>query len=110
MVAGTGRFDTPAMDLLGARAFTKTGAEGVVLRGAARRSASASRSRRTTAPRARREVMIAALIDRFLTLEGAQRAALQRFVAPVLTNWRGAEVGAMRPAGPLASIQSDEGV
>ncbi len=29
MVAGTGRFDTTAMEALGARAFTKTGAEAV---------------------------------------------------------------------------------
>ena len=29
MVAGAGRFDTEVMKLLGARAFTKTGAEGV---------------------------------------------------------------------------------
>ena len=32
MVAGTGRFDTDVMEALGARAFTKTGAEGVFLR------------------------------------------------------------------------------
>ena len=109
MVAGSGRFDTSAMELLGARAFTKIGAEGVACAALPEVGLGLAVKADDGAARAR-EVMIAALIDRFLTLEGAQRAALQRFVAPVLTNWRGAEVGAMRPAGPLASIQSDDGV
>lgn len=53
MVSGEGRFDTEVMRLFGSRVFVKTGAEGSIAP-LCRSSASAWRSRPTTARRARR--------------------------------------------------------
>jgi L-asparaginase II len=47
-------------------------------------------------------VMIAALIQRFGGFDEEGSARLMRFVSPRLSNWNGAEVGLLRPAGPLA--------
>ena len=46
--------------------------------------------------------MIAALIRRFGVSTSEIEARLMRFVSPRLFNWNGAEVGLLRPAGPLA--------
>ena len=48
------------------------------------------------------EVMLATLARRFLPLGGEEAAALDDMVTPTLRNWRGTEVGRLRPAGPLA--------
>jgi hypothetical protein len=45
--------------------------------------------------------MIAALIAKFLPMSDAERAGFARFVAPRLLNWRGLDVGSLRPAGPI---------
>ncbi|HXT07799.1 MAG TPA: asparaginase [Roseiarcus sp.] len=97
LVAGTGRFDTRAMHLLGGAAITKTGAEGVFCAALPQLGLGLAVKADDGAGRAA-EVMIAALISRFIeTPEGF--AALTR---PKLANWRGAEVGEIRPAGLLA--------
>ena len=96
-VAGTGRFDTRAMTLLGGRVVTKTGAEGVFCAALPELGLGLAVKADDGATRAA-EVMIAALIARFVaTPEGFARLA-----RPRLTNWRGAEVGEIRAAGPLA--------
>jgi hypothetical protein len=46
--------------------------------------------------------MIATLICRFGGFDEETEARLSRFVSPRLLNWNGAEVGLLRPAGPLA--------
>jgi hypothetical protein len=46
--------------------------------------------------------MIAALVQRFGGFDDETSARLDRFVSPRLSNWNGAEVGHLRPAGPLA--------
>jgi hypothetical protein len=46
--------------------------------------------------------MIAALIPRFGRFNDETASRLQPFVAPRILNWNGAEVGGLRPAGPLA--------
>ena len=48
------------------------------------------------------QVMIAALIRRFGGFDEETEARLMRFISPRLLNWNGAEVGLLRPAGPLA--------
>lgn len=101
LVAGTGRFDTEVMKLLGARAFTKTGAEGVFIAALPELGLGLAVKADDGAGRAA-EVMIAALIARFLPMAEGERADFARFVAPILKNWRGTEVGALRPAGALA--------
>jgi L-asparaginase II len=42
------------------------------------------------------QVVVAALIARFLPLSETERAALDRFLRPTLSNWNGFEVGALR--------------
>jgi L-asparaginase II len=96
-VAGTGRFDTEVMSLLGARAFTKTGAEGVFCAALPEQGLGLAVKADDGAGRAA-EVMIAALIAKFLPMSGAERARFAAFQEPKLTNWRGIEVGGLRLA------------
>jgi L-asparaginase II len=95
-VAGTGRFDTRAMELLGGSAITKTGAEGVFCAAIPQQGLGVAIKIDDGATRAA-EVAVAALLARFLeTPPGFD--ALRR---PVLTNWRGVNVGSLAPAGAL---------
>ncbi|MDE3175067.1 MAG: asparaginase [Pseudomonadota bacterium] len=94
-VAGTGRFDTEAMRLLGGRAITKTGAEGVFCAAIPEQGLGLAVKADDGAGRAA-EVMIAALLARFLD-PPQQFAPLAR---PTLVNWNGVEVGEVRPAKP----------
>ena len=100
-VAGKGRFDTEVMSLLGAAAFTKGGAEGVFCAALPEAGLGLAVKADDGAGRAA-QVMIAALIRRFGGFDDETAARLQPFVAPRLLNWNGAEVGRLRPAGPLA--------
>ncbi len=100
-VAGAGRFDTEAMTILGARAFTKTGAEGAYCAALPERGLGIAVKADDGAGRAA-QAMIAALILRFGGFDEALRETLVRIGAPRLVNWRGVEVGAIRPAGPLS--------
>ena len=99
-VAGTGRFDTDVMSLLGARAFTKTGAEGVFCAALPEQGLGLAVKADDGAGRAA-EVMIASLIAKFLPMSEAERAKFAAFEAPRLTNWRGIEVGGLRAARAL---------
>ena len=94
---GTGRFDTEVMTLLGARAFTKTGAEGAFCAALPELGLGLAVKADDGAGRAA-QVMIAALLRRF----GGFGEPLDRFVAPEFVNWNGIAVGALRPAWPLA--------
>jgi L-asparaginase II len=48
------------------------------------------------------QIMIGALIARFGGLDDEALVRLTPLVSPRLLNWNGAEVGLLRPAGPLA--------
>jgi L-asparaginase II len=100
-VAGRGRFDTEVMTLLGARALTKSGAEGVFCAALPEAGLGLAVKADDGAGRAA-QVMMAALIRRFGGFDDATTRRLARFVSPRLTNWNGVEVGLLRPAGPLA--------
>ena len=100
-VAGRGRFDTEVMSLLGASAFTKSGAEGVFCAALPETGLGLAVKADDGAGRAA-QVMIATLIRRFGGFDEGTIARLARFVSPRLSNWNGAEVGRLRPAGPLA--------
>jgi L-asparaginase II len=100
-VAGRGRFDTEVMSLLGARVFSKSGAEGVFCAGLPESGLGLAVKADDGAGRAA-QVMIAVLIRRFGGLDDATRARFMRFASPRLLNWNGAKVGLLRPAGPLA--------
>jgi len=100
-VAGKGRFDTEVMSLLGARAFTKSGAEGVFCAALPEAGLGVAVKADDGAGRAA-QVMAAALIRRFGGFDDETAARLEPFVSPRIMNWNGAEVGRLRPAGPLA--------
>ena len=100
-VAGRGRFDTEVMSLTGARAFLKSGAEGVVCAALPEAGLGLAVKADDGAGRAA-QVMIAALIRRFGGFDAETTERLAPFVSPRLLNWNGAEVGFLRPAGPLA--------
>jgi L-asparaginase II len=99
-VAGQGRFDTDIMTILGARAFTKGGAEGVFCAALPEAGLGLAVKADDGAGRAA-QVMIAALIVRFGGLDGETLARLAPLLTPPIFNWNGAVVGLVRPAGPL---------
>lgn len=94
-VAGTGRFCTEIMRLLGARVFVKTGAEGVYCGALPEQGLGIAIKCDDGGGRAA-EAIMAATIARFLPLSPAERAALANFDDPKLRNWNGFEVGAVR--------------
>jgi L-asparaginase II len=100
MVAGTGRFDTRLMGLLGAAVFSKTGAEGVYCAALPGQGLGIALKCDDGQGRAA-EVMLAATVQRFLPVAGADAEGLQALAAPVLKNWNGIEVGRLRAAGNL---------
>ena len=101
IVAGAGRFDTEAMTILGARAFTKTGAEGAYCAALPELGLGLAVKADDGGGRAA-QVMIAALLQRFGAFDEALNDRLAPLVAPRLRNWSAIAVGALRPAGPLA--------
>ncbi len=94
-VAGTGRFCTKAMEQFGARVLVKTGAEGVFCGALPAQGLGIAVKCDDGGGRAA-EVMMAAVIVRLMPIGCADRAALDRFVHPVLRNWNGIEVGRLR--------------
>lgn len=102
MVAGEGRFDTVLMRALGARAFVKVGAEGVYCAALPELGLGVSLKCADGAARGA-EVMVAALIRRFLKPDSEAGAVLDRLAEPDLVNWNGIRVGALRPAEAFLS-------
>jgi len=94
-VAGTGRFCTDIMRLLGTRAFVKTGAEGVYCGALPEQGLGIAIKCDDGGGRAA-EAIMATIIARLLPLESADRTALARFAQPILRNWNGFEVGVLR--------------
>ena len=94
-VAGTGRFCTEIMQLLGSRVVVKTGAEGVFCGALPEQGLGIAIKCDDGAGRAA-EAIMAALIARYLPLDDQERAALARFARPTLRNWNGIEVGVLR--------------
>ena len=101
MVAGTGRFDTAVATALGERAFVKVGAEGVYCAALPELGIGVALKADDGGTRAA-EVAMAALLLRLLPLDGADRPAVAPLARPVLRNWNGLEVGALRPTPALA--------
>jgi L-asparaginase II len=99
-VAGTGRFCTETMQIFGARVFVKTGAEGVYGGALPEQGLGIAVKCDDGAGRAAQAIM-AALIARFLPMSDGERLALAPFMQPVLHNWNGFEVGAVRVTDAL---------
>jgi len=100
MVAGTGRFDTRLMGILGERAFVKTGAEGVYCAALPSVGYGIAVKMDDGAGRAA-EIVMAALILRLLPLSDEDRVPVEAMARPLLRNWNGIVVGEARAAGPL---------
>jgi len=100
MVAGSKRFDTELMEVLGERAFVKTGAEGVYCAALPEVGLGVAIKCDDGAGRAAEAVM-AAMIRRFLSLSDVEAETVGRLGAPVIENWNGIEVGRIRPVAGL---------
>jgi L-asparaginase II len=96
-VAGTGRFATVAIEQLRERAFLKGGAEGVFCAALPDQGLGIALKCDDGAGRAAEAVM-AALLMRLMKLGAAERAVLDRFARPAISNWNGIEVGRLRPS------------
>jgi L-asparaginase II len=94
-VAGTERFCTQIMQLFGGRVFVKTGAEGVYCAALPQQGLGIAIKCDDGAAQAA-QAIVAAMIARFLPLDAAEQAALRPFIEPILRNWNGFEVGAIR--------------
>jgi L-asparaginase II len=101
MVAGTNRFDTKVIAALGARVFVKGGAEGVHCGTIPELGLGFAVKCDDGAGRAA-DVVTAALIARLLPNNGGVDPVVAELANPVLRNWNGIAVGALRPAGALA--------
>jgi L-asparaginase II len=101
-VAGTGRFCTDIMGHFGARVFVKTGAEGVFC-GALPELGYGIAVKCDDGQGRAGEAVMAAVIERLLRLDERDRAFLERFVRPVLRNWKGTVVGGIRPSDALVA-------
>jgi L-asparaginase II len=94
-VAGTERFCTQIMQLFGSRVFVKTGAEGVYCAALPQQGLGIAIKCDDGAARAAQAIM-AAMIARFLPLDAAEHAVFRPFREPILRNWNGFEVGAIK--------------
>jgi L-asparaginase II len=95
------------MQRFGARVFVKTGAEGVYCGALPEQGLGIAIKCDDGGGRAA-EVVMAAMIARFLPLDPAERAALEPFVRPAMRNWNGIAVGGLRPADVISSSSPAE--
>jgi L-asparaginase II len=102
MIAGTGRFDTEALELFGRRLFLKSGAEGVYC--AAFPDLGFGLALKCDDGNGRAsETLMAAAIEAFLPLSVAERAAFAGRLAPSVSTRAGVRVGEVRPVDGLAA-------
>ena len=95
--AGTGRFDTDVMGVLGKRVFTKSGAEGMFCAALPEHGLGIAIKCDDGGGRAA-EVAMAATLAKLLPDD---RATLEPFVRPTLRNWNGIVVGQLRPTDAI---------
>ena len=98
MVAGEGRFDTRAMALLGARAFVKTGAEGVYCAAFPEAGLGVAIKCDDGATRASVALM-ASMVRRFVPMSPTEEAQFAALADGRLVNWNGIEVGEVSVSG-----------
>jgi L-asparaginase II len=106
LLAGPGQFDTRLMQMFPGAVFSKMGAEGVHVLALPEQGLGIAIKCGDGATRAA-EVAAAALLARYLPRHRAVQpdgeALLEELRRPVLRNWTGTEIGALRPAGALAA-------
>ncbi|MFI4997329.1 MAG: asparaginase [Hyphomicrobiales bacterium] len=102
MVAGSRRFDTNVMQALGAKVFTKTGAEGVYCAALPEQGLGIAVKCDDGAGRAAEAVM-ASLILAFVPLSEEQFGVVAAYADKPIVNWNGIETGRLRAVGELAA-------
>jgi L-asparaginase II len=95
MVAGEGRFDTRVMRRMGARVFTKTGAEGVYCAAIPELGYGVALKAHDGATRAS-EAMMGAVLARLMPFGETDRDALAEIALPKILDWNGCPVGDVR--------------
>jgi L-asparaginase II len=100
MVAGTGRLDTVAMEIFGARLFMKTGAEGVYCAALPEQGLGIALKADDGETRAS-QAMLAGIVHRFLRMSEEEQRAFDAKAWPTLTNWNGMAVGSVKPTSLL---------
>ena len=101
MVGGTDRFDTRVMQRLGERVCCKVGAEGVYCAALPQRGLGVALKIDDGNNARAAEVVMAALIEALVALDDGEAALLRTLSEPVLRNWNGIEVGALRASQAL---------
>ena len=104
MVAGDGRFDTRVMARLGARVFCKVGAEGVYCAALPERGLGVAIKIDDGNNARAAEVVMAAVIEAFVTLDDGEATFMRGFSDLQMKNWNGIEVGALRAARALRTL------
>jgi len=106
MVAGTGRFDTRVMQRLGERVFCKVGAEGVYCAALPERGLGVAIKMDDGNNARAVEVVMATLIEAFVTLDDGDAQLMNTLSHAVLKNWNGIYVGGLRPVDALRALGS----
>jgi L-asparaginase II len=107
MISGTGGFDTVAMEILGAAAFVKTGAEGVYVAALPDAGLGVALKVDDGATRGAETVMAALLRAlRAIDPEDPRAEALEAAAHPVVTDRTGREVGSVRPSAGFSEALS----
>jgi L-asparaginase II len=101
MVAGTGRFDSRVMTLLGERVFCKVGAEGVYCAALPAQGLGVAIKMDDGNTARACEVVMAALIARLVQLSHEERTTINELADLRLRNWNGIEVGRLRATAAL---------
>ena len=95
MIGGEARFDTRIMRLLGARVFSKAGAEGVLAAALPKQGLGIAVKCRDGASRAA-EVAMATLIARYIEMSAEEERGFGELLNPSLANWNGQVIGEIR--------------
>jgi L-asparaginase II len=101
MVAGTGRFDSRLMAHFGERVFCKVGAEGMYCAALPEAGLGVAIKMDDGNTARGAEIVMAALLERLLTLDSADASLLQGWSDATLKNWNGLEVGRLRAHASL---------
>jgi L-asparaginase II len=101
LVAGSGRFDTRVMERLGARVFCKVGAEAVFCAALPDRGLGVAIKIDDGNTARAAEVVMAAAIEALVSLDDTDSVFMRGFSEPKLQNWKGIQVGALRPTNTL---------
>ncbi len=96
MTAGTGRFDTRVLELLGERVYCKVGAEGMYCAAFPESGLGVALKIDDGATRAA-EVAVAALIEALVTLEERETELVRGLADVPQRNWNGLDTGTLRP-------------